>query len=284
MTAAQRSWQDSDGDSVPDFPKRLRAWSAHLEVGEGASLRTIRKYRYLLLRFYAETLLDPTGPGLTEDEIVSYIASLPKNGTLRAEMLRALKSYSRWAAGRRRDDDPTIRLKIPRPVRRPVGLIPIGAVRLLLRAAFRTEPRRGWALLLAASTGARCGSLVALRASDVRDGLIWFSEAKGGRSYSVPLNHAARISVDHLSQEGHDTLLGVGGERVRQWMREAASNAGVGDVLWHPHQLRHYYGTRLARLTDPDTWRRLMGHADLSQMPLYVAADEPRMRAAVEAL
>ena len=284
MTAAQRSWQDSAGDPVPDFPKRLRAWSAHLEVGEGASLRTISKYRSLLIRFYAETLRDPTAPDLTEEEIVSYIRSLPKNGTSRGEMLRAIKSYCRWAVGRRREDNPAAHLKILRPRPRPKPLIPIETVRLLLRAAFRAEPRRGWALLLAASTGARCGSLVALRASDVYDGLIWFAEAKGGRTYSVPLNRAAGISVEHLRQGGHETLLGVGGERVRQWMRDAARDAGVADVLWHPHQLRDYYATRLIRLTDPDTWRRLMGHADLSQMPLYVAADESRKRAAVEAL
>ena len=267
-----------------DFPSRLRAFDEHMQVS-GMAERTRSDYRYRLVRFYADTATDPTSASLHEDDIVSYLVSLPPKGATRGMVLRALKCYCRWAHGRRGLGDPTVHLKIPHRTQAPAELIPTQAVRALLRAAFRREARRGWVLLLAAATGARIGSLVQIRAADVVDHSLHLRVAKAGRSYTVPLSRPALIATVHLGHlDGSGRLVGVTDERVRQWMREAARDAGVDDVLWHPHQLRHHFATRLARVTDPDTWRRLMGHADLSQYARYVARDDERLREAVEGM
>ena len=75
------------------------------------------------------------------------------------------------------------------------------------------------------------------------------------------------------------TLIGVGAERFRQWVHAAEQEAGLGRV-W-PHLLRHAASTRVARSSDPETWRRFMNHADLSQWARYVAGTDERVRAAV---
>jgi site-specific recombinase XerD len=81
------------------------------------------------------------------------------------------------------------------------------------------------------------------------------------------------------SARPHHTLIGVGAERFRQWVHAAEQEAGLGRV-W-PHLLRHAASTRVARSSDPETWRRFMNHADLSQWARYVAGTDERVRAAV---
>jgi site-specific recombinase XerD len=79
---------------------------------------------------------------------------------------------------------------------------------------------------------------------------------------------------------GLDTcLIGVGAERFRQWVHAAEQEAGL-DRVW-PHLLRHAASTRVARSSDPETWRRFMNHADLSQWARYVAGTDERVRAAI---
>jgi integrase/recombinase XerD len=141
-------------------------------------------------------------------------------------------------------------------------------VRALIRAAFRLETRRGWAILLCAATGMRVGSLVCLKASDVTEGTVWLREAKGGRSYEVQLRRCARLAVKHLEAECYPTLLGVDKEGFRRWVRKAAVDAGI-DKRVYPHLLRHSFGSALGRVTDPETWRVGMGHSDLSQYARY---------------
>ena len=70
-------------------------------------------------------------------------------------------------------------------------------------------------------------------------------------------------------------------EQVRNWLREARIQAGVPDRVW-PHLLRHSFATELARITDPETWRQAMGHADLSNFARYTHTDAERIRDALE--
>lgn len=260
--------------------ERLRSWSDFLEATDHRP-KTIRQYRYWLLRFAADTVLDPWD--VTEDELVSYLATMPKTGTSRHAFLQAMNSYWRWAAPRA-GRDPTAKLHIRRPPDRKAPHIAPEVFRDILREAFRREQRRGWTLLLLFSTGIRVGSLVELRPEDVSDGLLQIREAKGGRPYEVPLVKlseaaASWLVADAISND-RETLVGVGAEQVRNWLREARIAAGVPDRVW-PHLLRHSWATELARVTDPETWRLAMGHSDLSNFARYVHTDAERVREAV---
>jgi integrase/recombinase XerD len=259
---------------------RMRAWTDYLEATDHRP-KTIRAYRYWILRFAADTLIDPWDA--TEDDLVSYLADQPKNGSSRSCVLRAFKSYWSWAAPRA-GRDPTDRLHIRRPPSPKAPHIPPQVFREILREAFRREPRRGWTLLLLFSTGIRIGSLVAIRPADIdlEQARLHVREAKGGRSYELPLVRLSATAARWLLSDSVDreTLVGVGQEQVRNWLREARLSAGVPDRVW-PHLLRHSFATELARVTDPETWRVAMNHADLSNFPRYVHTDSERIRAAV---
>lgn len=258
--------------------ERLRAYTAWMEATDHRP-KTIRDYRYWLLRFAADTVLDPWEA--TEDDLVGYLAGLPQRGMSRRCFLRSIKSYWTWAAPRA-GHDPTARLHLRRPKPPPAPYLAPQELRAIIRAAFRREPRRGWVILLLASTGMRIGSLLALRAQDVVETSAWLREAKGGRSYEAQLSRAARIAIRHLAAAGHETLVGVGSaEAVRKWLRQAAEAAGVEQRVY-PHLLRHTFATALGRVTDPETWRIAMGHADLSNWSRYVHTDRDRVLHAVE--
>lgn len=51
------------------------------------------------------------------------------------------------------------------------------------------------------------------------------------------------------------------------------ANALAQDVRWHPHQLRHNYGTRIRRERGLDAARALMGHRTLAQADEYAELD-----------
>jgi integrase/recombinase XerD len=245
--------------------------------------KTIKQYRYWLLRFAADTLIDPYE--VTEDGLVAYLATLPKTGTCRNGFLQAMHSYWKWAAPRT-GRDPTARLHIRRPTTPKAPHIAPEVFRDILREAFKREQRRGWTLLFIFATGTRIGSLVNIRPEDVNltDALLWIRESKGGRTYEVPLEKLSLAAASWLMEDARskdrDTLVGVGEEQVRNWLREARLSAGVPDRVW-PHLLRHSFATQLARVTDPETWRLAMGHADLSNYARYVHTDAERIRDAI---
>ena len=266
------------------FPAILRRFDRHLDV-IGRSDATRRQYRYELLRWWTDYLFDAelevvdVRPGHVEE----YLGGLPRHGSKRTDAIRALRALFSWAHVEGEvDRNPIAHIPVPRPKVLPAPDLSDLDLRRLLRAAFRRERRRGWAILLCYVTGARVGSLVAARPADVHlgpDARLDLVEAKGGKPYSVPLERAGVIAAGHLVATANGRLIGVGAERFRQWVHAAEQEAGLGRV-W-PHLLRHAASTRVARSSDPETWRRFMNHADLSQWSRYVAGTDKRVRRAL---
>lgn len=264
----------------------LARFDAYLDA-KSISPRTRRMYRYELICLWTDFLFD-RGHGfaeMTEAEVDAYLSGLPRNGSKRGDAIRSLKSFYGWATGRLRPDNPTLHLKVPRPSLEPAPALSEAELRSLLRAAFRREPRRGWAILLCYATASRVGALVNVRASDIDldAGLVRFRVTKGSRPYDVPLSRMSRVAAEHLiAADGQGTLLGVGSERFRQWLEMASREAGIRKV--NPHLLRHTFLTRLAHAgnTDPDVVRRVANWADLSQYPRYVRPNERKMRRAMD--
>jgi len=261
------------------FAESLRRFEVWMKL-QNWSNATRHKYRYELVCFAADDLLI-RGLHLTEvtsENVAAYLGSLPPNGTKRGDALRALKAYYRFAE---LPIDPTANFKIPRAKLSPAPEMEEEEVRRLLRAAF-DHPRRGWSMMLALATGARVGSLVAVRRQDVhlKDAWIWFDVAKGGRPYALPLNRRGLIACKHLLSFDHDPIVGVGAARFRQWVHAAEQEAGL-ERVW-PHLFRHTFATHLARTGDVEAWRRGLNHADLSQWPRYVAGKDERLRTAME--
>jgi site-specific recombinase XerD len=267
------------------FPRSLLRFMGFLEI-KGRSPATARAYRRQLVNFWVDFLFarDLTLREVTEDDLVDYLRGLPKNGSSRPDAIRALRSYFGFAQGRERDDNPMSHLATPKAKVTPAPRFPRPEFLRLARAAFHVEPRRGWALLLLYATGARIGSFVAIRRQDVYLELdtpyVHFRTTKGDRPYDLPLGHMGQVAARHLLALGNDPIVGVGQERFRQWMAAAEAAAGTRHV-W-PHLLRHEFATHTIRQTDPETWRQLMNHADLGQLPRYVATDDGRKRDALK--
>lgn len=268
-----------------DFGDLLRRWNDAMEVAGGAA-RTRATYRYEMTRFYADFVaLDPRLrlDTLDGDDLTAYIVTLSPHGSKRNSAKAALKSFYGWAEGRIRPDDPSTELRLRRRRAPRAPDLTDWELHALLVAAFRHRPHWGWAILLAVATAARVSSLVAVRPEDVHDGRIWFRVAKADRPYEVPLSRTGLIAVRHLSAAGHETLLGVGAAAFRTWVDKAAQEAGITRKV-HPHLLRHATLTRVARVTDPATVADIANWADLSQYRRYVAVDDDRKRAALDAV
>jgi site-specific recombinase XerD len=269
-----------------DFPAIFAAFAAFM-IASGLAETTCHKYRYELMCFVADFAwlneIDPVH--ITEQELTRYIIGLPAQGKKRGDATRALKAFYRWCDGRYRTDDPAAEMRIPRDKAPPAPELSDEACQRLLAAAFRQEPRRGWAMMLALATGARVSSLTAVRREDVhlddaQGPWLWFREAKGSKPYAVPLNVRGRTAARHLLDGGLDPIIGVGPARFRQWVHAAEQSAHL-DRIW-PHLLRHTFASKVARSGDVEAWRRLMNHSDLSQWPRYVRASDERLRAAIE--
>ncbi len=270
----------------------IRDWQTFLEISGTASPRTRASYRYALVRFLADTLLDLRDVG--EPEILQHLGTLNPRGSTRGDQLRALKSFFRWAVERRVvAEDPTRRLRIGRSRGGRVASLSPDELGRLLDAAAAREPRRAWALMFVYGTGARVGSACEVRPEDVRDGRVHFRVAKNDRPYDVPLEGIAADAVGRLLELARgrtvkanapyaDRLIGVRPERFRQWVAQAERDSGVR--AW-PHLLRHTFATRVYEATrDPMLVAELLNHRDLSQIPRYVAVDEEAKRAAIRRL
>ena len=265
----------------------LAEWSRHLGA-RGLTPETIDSYRSYVARAGARL-----GKDLrlwTEVDVDAYLeAWYPPRGPARGECIQSFKSFYQWAERRELCSDPTSDLpSTKRRKRGPVRYHPPAEVRALIRAAFglqRQLPvdrrRKGWALLLALSTGGRARALTKVRPEHVNmeAAELYFAEAKGDRDYAVPLGREGLVAARHLLADaqtnGRGTLLGVGYGRFWEWVREAKQAAHIDSS---PHWLRRTFGSYTARHTDPEVWRQLMGHSDLSQWPRYVGTDRQAVK------
>jgi integrase/recombinase XerD len=267
--------------SGPDLFGILVEWAVWMEA-QGLSQSTSEEYRMAVARAGVRRGKDPLS--FLSSDVAAVLASYQGQGPAKGQMLKALRAFFRFAESRELLLDPTTEFKVRKPrVPSRIRYSRLQEIRAVLRSAFRTEERRGWAILFALAVGGRASSLCAVKVSDVSfdPPEVYFAVAKGGRDYSVPLGREGRIAAEHLiklaKRAGRDTLFGIGYGMFWQWVTEAAEFAGVDAS---PHTLRRTFGTFMARKTDPETWRRLMSHSDLSQWTRYVGADDERLQAA----
>ena len=250
----------------------------------GLADATRHTYRYQLVLLWCDFLY-AVGVELhqvSEALLDAYLAGMDPRGSKRGDAMRAMKACFRWMQGRVRPDDPTAHMVVPRAKITDAPDLTDESLRLLLRALFRREPRRGWATMLCFATGTRVTALVHLVPTDVdlRRSRITFRVTKNDRPYAVPLNRMGWIAAGHLVADarasGRSKLVGVGAERFRQWLHAAEAEAGLPRV-W-PHLLRHAASNRWAESGDVEAWRKLGNWSDLSQWSRYVHADEDRLR------
>jgi integrase len=261
----------------------LRRWDNYLQAS-GLTSDTRRNYRYHFVRFVADTMLDPAE--VTEDDVTEYLAGIDQRGQTVQQMLRALKSYYAWAVRRKiHAANPADAIKFKNRRRMPAKSFTREELMQLFLAAANRDQRRAWAIILLVETGARIGSMEAVRPGDVgteAGQLIHFRKVKHDRPYALPLSPLAAEAVRELLPGSNGTLLGVSRRTLWRWFHDAAVDAGFPEGKRNAHLARDtaatllYQQTKNARLVQD-----FLNHADLSQLHRYVATTNEELRAAL---
>ncbi len=212
--------------------------------------------------------------------------------SLSVRMLAAVYRHQRRVDGDL-PESPTTAVDLPSIKPRDWALSP-EELRAWAKAVDRLTPIRWTWWYVALLTGARRGSIEALRWTDVdfERRLVHFSVAKGGRTYTVP----AADALIELLAEYRDS----GEVPPSAWIFPSTrdSDFHVGPVddsargVVSPHHMRHGFRTVLAQVgASPDQARLLMGHAmsgDVSRgyisVPLVLESLRPLANAAAGAL
>lgn len=274
----------------------LARWQRYLDVTGRCNADTRRDYRRAVCNFFADIYADEewTGPrdplALSEDDAIDWVRGwAPKRGPGRAGVLKAVKSYYQFAEDREAiERDPFRNIRIPRPKYDDPPFLTARELRRLLTAAELVDPRARWAIQLQYGTGARVGSIVALRWEDVKGDRIRIKNEKRDSTRGKPLEGLAAEAIDELRAladycpkrgKRQPTVIGVGYERYRQWLKEAGERSGV-DVF--THLLRHTRATDLSRAkTDVRTMMEIFDWKDPRMVDRYASPYDPHVRSAM---
>ena len=290
MLAAERG---ASRNTLEAYGRDLADLAAHLQAGGGSA-----------------------AAASTED-LRGYLASLAERGFKAATLARHLSALRQlyrflYAEGKLKHD-PAAVLEGPKRGRALPKVLSIAEVDALLDAARRAgedEALAPAARLRAArlnclievvyATGLRVSELVALPASAARrDQRMLVVRGKGGKERLVPLNQAAKRSMDaylKLLDEAREAQskwlfpsFGEQGHLTRQHfareLKALAPACGITPARLSPHVLRHAFASHLLHNgADLRVVQTLLGHADISTTQIYTHVLEERLKALVRDL
>ncbi len=267
----------------------------------GLADRTLAAYRSDLVQF-ARWLLQrrPVAQARRED-LLDYLAECNAPGSSARTAARRLSSLRRYyrhqVREKRRDDDPTALIEMPRIGRSLPKTLSEADVESLLKAPATDADLglRDRAMLeLMYATGLRVSELVGLDIHQVnlRQGVVMVL-GKGGRERLVPVGETAQDWLQRYLRQARGLLLGNarsdslfvtrrGSSMTRQnfWhlIRRYAKIACIRSDL-SPHGLRHAFATHLLNHgADLRVVQMLLGHADLSTTQIYTHVARARLQ------
>lgn len=144
--------------------------------------------------------------------------------------------------------------------------------------ADKAEPITADMIRFAALTGLRLGEMMAIRAEQVRDGILALDQhTKSGRPRGIPLPpEAARIAAKRIPWP-------ISASQLRDRFVAARKAAKLPNVRWH--DLRHTYASWLVQAGQPLTAvRDLLGHSSLAVTHRYAHLAPAHLLAAVASL
>ena len=253
--------------------------------------------------------------GASTEDLRGYLAALAERGFRASSVARHLSALRQlyrflYAEGKRKDD-PAAVLEGPRRGRALPKILSIAEVDKLLDAARRgaedesQEPatrlraaRLNCLIEVVYATGLRVSELVALPASAARrDQRMLVVRGKGGKERLVPLNQAAKCSMDiYLKLLGKGAPVkwlfpsfGEQGHLTRQHfareLKALGQACGIAPARLSPHVLRHAFASHLLHNgADLRVVQTLLGHADISTTQIYTHVLEERLKALVRDL
>jgi len=138
-----------------------------------------------------------------------------------------------------------------------------------------------------AYTGLRRSELLSLRCQHVKGDFLFIYHAKGNRDRVIPLTKSLKRELNNYITENQllpaDRLFSIGPNRLARMVREAAARAGLTNIT--PHQLRHFFATRLIeRGAELRKVQELLGHEDISTTALYIDVVPGHLKQTIELL
>ena len=285
----------SGGGRVSAGIELIGRWAHWLELTERAAPKTRHAYKVALVRWIADAL-PPDLRTVTEDDILAYIETLARHGSTRGDFLRAASSFYGWAAPRGYAvSDPTLDFRIKRSRSPRVKFFTPEEMRAFFAAAADIPDDRALpTCLLMFGTAARVGSVEAAMPEDVdlEARTILWRVAKNNRPYESALHeaHSLPAAARLLDLQGYHpkhgihrgTLVGVGAESIRKWVKRAGQKAGLPSDKSVPHTLRRTMGTLMAQANVPLVdWMAVLNHATPSEFSRYAGTTTDRIREAV---
>jgi len=298
--------------------EEIDAFLSHLGAERGCSMATLDAYSRDLQQFLEFLGQDPGGGGargpprpgapeptsppaassLDPDDVSAWILLLGARGYRPATVARkvaALRSFLRFRAREYEVEDPSRKLRLPRPGERLPKALGQAEVRRLLAAPGETPLglRDRAALELLYSCGLRASEATGLRLGDVdlEQGVLR-AFGKGEKHRLVPFGKVLEARLAEYLREGRPALVagkapvdrvlvtrrGATWSRVGLWkmVKKHARAAGLAKV--HPHTLRHSFATHLIEGgADVRVVQELLGHASPSTTEIYTHVSRARL-------
>ncbi|ADU97719.1 integrase family protein (plasmid) [Thermovibrio ammonificans HB-1] len=179
------------------------------------------------------------------------------------------------------------RRNLPKPKEKKPKPISREELRKLLDYLKEKDKEAYLAALLMAYAGLRASEVLSLsKFSFQREGnrLIVRVKGKGGKERVVPLPAGVSREIEeNLNLFPLFKWSSSPYYRLYRKLRQAGKRVGIAD--FHPHRLRHTFGTELARRgVRPEVIRTLMGHSNLNTTAGYIGIADEELFEAVERL
>jgi integrase len=271
------------------FIQALRAELTEEDLAESTIELTVTDARQ-----FEEWYEGTTGHGLDPDDIQVVAVDLQEyRGVLQRRDLAPATIRRKFASLRKSLSviAPAVALslrwpKLPKEQRQAPSGFTRSERNAIIRAAQKLTPRDSCIIQLLLNTGARASSIADVRIDDVviraRSGQITFRQAKGNKTYTVPLNIEARTALEEYLEvrppvTDHDRLFcsmrfphppisrqviwSVWHERMRKHLPKK-----LAEKIRGPHQARHDLARRLltgegGTPTPPQDVAQILGHA-----------------------
>jgi integrase/recombinase XerC len=273
---------------LPGEEMLIQRWEDWM-LARGLSDETIRQYKYAIYRLQGETRPAKALTEMTQEDIITFLASLGRRAAAKGTYFRAFRSFFGWAYAQGDiEKDITAGFRPKTPTEPPVDAFTQDEVAAILAAARAKSEKRYYAILLCYALGLRRSELCGIKAEDVdwNTQRVYVRETKGGRPRWVEANELAMVALRGLeSLNGNYTLTDYAPNWFTMIVNRAATEAGLPRGRRNAHMLRASFASHLIQGgASVPVVSRLLGHANIATTHRYAAVWEGDRRKAVETL
>ncbi len=286
-----------EADRCPRFERAIELFLEDMfALGRLTTERSAQEYRRTVHK-HAEDAGGARPDATTRTEVKATLRRWSHPNTKRRKRTMLVSFYDWMVEEGLRADNPARQIRAPRGREPRVRRLALDEVRAILAAASGQTERR--MAFLATCAGLRCSELRLLQGQHFsRAGWILVSAemAKGGRERWIPVMADLEPIVEDIRATGRrgDFILPATRwaesnrrlvpiaeperpcDRKTIWrtIRRIGRRAGIGTDV-HPHQLRHAFADRVARLAGLHAAQALLGHASIQTTEGYLSKPSP---------